>query len=344
MTGAHPTQRYERQEPMSATTWAPSPVAHSIDLTLDAAERAALAALAERLARSDADLVDDPAWLDRARSLGCHAPARLREAIRRFRHDPGEDGWLLVRGLPIDPARLPATPIVIGSAQRAATVPAALAMLIGTQLGEVIAYREEKDGALVQDVLPVPGFEQSQSNAGSVPLHLHVENAFHDLRPDYVGLICLRGDQAAAAGTQVVSMRRVVDKLDRRDRAVLAQPRYRTAPPPSFRAGRAADAHPVLGGAPDDPDVRLDRNATDALDAEAAGALRRLYEVMEQATTRLVLRPGEMAVLDNRVVLHGRTSFTPRYDGTDRWLHRVYVHLDNRRTRPLRPGNGAVLS
>jgi L-asparagine oxygenase len=41
--------------------------------------------------------------------------------------------------------------------------------------------------------------------------------------------------------------------------------------------------------------------------------------------------------------VHGRVAFTPRYDGYDRWLHRVFVHLDHRRSRPARPANGAVL-
>lgn len=57
----------------------------------------------------------------------------------------------------------------------------------------------------------------------------------------------------------------------------------------------------------------------------------------------LVLRPGELAFVDNRVAVHGRTSFRPRHDGRDRWLHRTFVHLDNRRSAGHRPGGGAVL-
>ncbi|MBJ7505663.1 MAG: TauD/TfdA family dioxygenase, partial [Ilumatobacteraceae bacterium] len=30
-------------------------------------------------------------------------------------------------------------------------------------------------------------------------------------------------------------------------------------------------------------------------------------------------------VIDNHRAVHGRTSFTPRYDGTDRWLKRALV-------------------
>jgi L-asparagine oxygenase len=312
-------------------------------VALTGSERCELADIAQRLVDTPPRLVDDAGWLAAARALSCRLPVRLREAIRQYRHDPGPDATLLLSGLPIAPDRLPATPAVAESAQRIATVPAALAVLVGVQLGEIVAYRDEKNGALVQDVLPVPGFERSQSNAGSVPLELHVENAFHELRPDYVGLICLRNDPGNEAGTLVVSIRRVLARLSPADRTVLAQPRFRTAAPPSFRRGGAGAAHPVLGGCPDDPDIRLDVHATVALDDEAGEALRRLGATMHAAATPLVFRPGEMALLDNRLVLHGRTRFTPRYDGQDRWLHRVYVHLDNRRSRSVRPGNGAVL-
>ena len=64
----------------------------------------------------------------------------------------------------------------------------------------------------------------------------------------------------------------------------------------------------------------------------------------DYAATSLVLQSGQITFLDNRIVLHGRSSFQPRYDGRDRWLHRVYVHLDNRRSRARRLGNGSVLA
>ncbi|MEV7899952.1 clavaminate synthase, partial [Streptomyces cyaneofuscatus] len=40
----------------------------------------------------------------------------------------------------------------------------------------------------------------------------------------------------------------------------------------------------------------------------------------------------------------GRTPFTPRYDGNDRWLHRVFIHTDSRRSRARRSGGGHVVS
>ncbi len=313
-------------------------------IELSAAESAELAELADRLARIPPGLLDDLGWLGHARQLSCHLPVRLRAALRRYRHDPGPDGTLLVANLPVDQGSLTATPTMPESVERTASVPAVLPVLLGLHLGELLAYRDEKSGALVQNVVPVPGRERQQSNAGSVPLRLHVENAFHPNRPDYVGLMCLRNDHDNGAGTLVTSIRRALPRLADEDVKILSVPRFVTAPPPSFRSGADALPHAVLGGSPEDPDICVDFNATAALDDEAAAALGRLHAALEEVATSLVLSAGQMAFLDNRIVLHGRSSFSPRYDGRDRWLHRVYVHLDHRRSRPRRTGNGAVLA
>lgn len=314
---------------------------HRLDLTDQ--ERSELKQLAEGLVDLPPALLDDLDWLAAARASSCRVPVRLAEEIRRYRHDPGAAGTLLISGLPIDESALPDTPAVRDSVAREATVPAAIAVLIGLQLGEVVAYRQEKRGALVQDVVPVPGMEESQSNAGSVPLEFHIENAFHRHRPDYVGLICLRNDHEKKAGTLVASIRHALPLLTETDRKILGEPRFTTAPPPSFYSGEHAPAHAVLQGSPDDPDICVDFAATSPLDDEAKHALERLRNALFETASSLKLRSGEMAFVDNRIVLHGRTPFVPRYDGRDRWLHRVYIHLDHRRSRAVRRDNGQVL-
>jgi L-asparagine oxygenase len=313
----------------------------SLDLTDN--ERSDLRALVGRVANPSAQLVDDIPWQTRARAMSCHLPARLLEAIRGFRHDPGVDAILTIANLPIEPDTLPPTPTVPDSVERAATAPATLATLLGQQLGEVIAYRDEKHGALVQNVVPVPSLANTQSNGGSVPLEFHTENAFHPHRPDYVGLLCLRPAHQGQVGTQVAAIRRALPLLDGTSRAILREARFVTAAPPSFRSADSSGPQPVLSGSVDDPDMCVDFHATSAVDHHAARALSQLREALTEVRSDLVLRPGDMVFVDNRLVVHGRVAFSPRYDGSDRWLHRVFVHLDNRRTRPCRAGNGAVL-
>ena len=312
-------------------------------LELAATERTALEALARSVGQTSPGLVDDNAWLARARLAGCRLPAELTGVIRGFRYDAGIDGTLTVTNLPTADT-LPPTPIVPDSVERTATLPATIAVLLAQQLGEVIAYREEKFGALVQNVVPVPSLAVSQSNGGSVPLELHTENAFHPDRPDYVGLLCLRPAHEGGVGTHVAPVRRALALLGEKDRAILHEARFVTSAPPSFHLAQQTDPHPILSGAVEDPDICVDFHATSAADDEAAAAMIRLREALMKVRADLILRPGTMVFLDNRLVVHGRGAFVPRYDGSDRWLHRVFVKLDHRRTRVHRIDGGPVLA
>jgi L-asparagine oxygenase len=101
--------------------------------------------------------------------------------------------------------------------------------------------------------------------------------------------------------------------------------------------------HAVLSGSADDPDLIVDFNATTAVDDEARQALLALRDQLAAAAQSFVLRPGDLAVLDNRIAVHGRSEFLPRYDGRDRWLHRSFIHLDNRRSLAARPAEGQVI-
>jgi L-asparagine oxygenase len=328
MTRHIPEERYSLLAPESD-------VVVGIDefrLKLTDEERAAVRKLAGELIQSPPSLIDDPGWQAAARRLSCGLPVRVLEVLRQLRQDSGVTGNFSFAGLPIDENLLPDTPSSKDSAERVPRIPAAVAMLLGQQLGEVIAYRDEKQGGLVQNIVPVRDLAGSQSNAGSVPLYLHSENAFHPCRPDLVGLLCLRPDRDGIAGTLVASIRQALPLLSEADLPVLSSPRFITSAPPSFGVGNSTAPHPVLGGNPRDPNIRVDFHATRALDTESQQALDRLEAALTRVSSSLVLRSGEMIFIDNRLVVHGRGKFAPKYDGRDRWLHRVYVHLDSRRS------------
>jgi L-asparagine oxygenase len=172
---------------------------------------------------------------------------------------------------------------------------------------------------------------------------MHVENAFHPNRPDFVMLLCLRGDHDSSAGLLVASIRRAARLLSPEAKKMLSQPCFLTEPPPSFRGSGNPAEHPVLIGDIDDPDLCVDFASTQPQNEAAREAMDELREAFGSVAWELKLRPGELAIIDNRLAAHGRTAFTPRYDGQDRWLQRVFVHLDYRRSRERRPDNGCVL-
>ncbi|MEU1480044.1 TauD/TfdA family dioxygenase [Streptomyces sp. NPDC001668] len=309
----------------------------------DARTLARLGEVTEQLLAEAGDRVDDPAWVALARHAWEDVPADIRRTVRQFRRHSGPDGALVLRMLPIGAAHLPSTPMVKGSVQHDPSLPAAMLLLFAAGLGDPAAFAAEKSGALVQDVVPVPGQETVQGNVGSVELTFHTENAFHVHRPDYVMLLCLRPDHEGTAELRTSCARRVLPLLTPGTRQALGRPEYVTEAPPSFGPAGEGTAHAVLTGDPDDPDWCFDEAATKAVTPEGRAALAELAEVAHRTYTGVLLRPGDLAVVDNRVTLHGRSAFTPRYDGHDRWLQRTFAFSDLRRSRDHRPGDGTVL-
>jgi L-asparagine oxygenase len=313
-------------------------------LTLDGKELAEVARVARTLCGASRR-VDDPAWVAAARAAWDELPIGIRRGVRQFRRDSASSGTLLLRNLPVDEQALPSTPAVSGSVEQFGTVPAAILTMIACGLGDPAAFQAEKSGALVQDVVPVPGKEDVQGNMGSAPLAFHNENAFHQHRPDFIMLLCLRADHDGAASLRTACIRNALPLLTEGTRAALGRPEFATEAPPSFGiSGGQAPPHPVLSGDPADPDVRVDFHATCALTLAASAALAELQARLDEVGRNVRLSPGDLVIADNRVTVHGRTSFRPRYDGRDRWLQRTFVLSDLRRSRDSRPADGYVLA
>jgi hypothetical protein len=99
----------------------------------------------------------------------------------------------------------------------------------------------------------------------------------------------------------------------------------------------------VLFGSHEQPYLAFDGFYLSAPAQNPAGraALAQLTAGLEAAATDVVLQPGDLVIIDNYRAVHGRRPFQPRYDGRDRWLKRVHVTRDLRRSRRWRPGPAA---
>jgi alpha-ketoglutarate-dependent taurine dioxygenase len=64
-----------------------------------------------------------------------------------------------------------------------------------------------------------------------------------------------------------------------------------------------------------------------------------LIKLIDESLTDLVLQAGDICFIDNYRAVHGRRPFKARYDGTDRWLKRVNIARDLRKSRGLRVSN-----
>lgn len=292
------------------------------------------------------DAAADPEFLLRAAPLAARLPSGLVDFLRTFALQETTAG-VVVTGFEVDDDRIgPTPPHWSAQPDRASTASEELYfMLLAALLGEPFGWSTLQAGRLVHDVLPVRGEEFAQSGHGSTAnLEWHTEDGFHPFRCDYLCLMAMRNHTRVA--TTFGSMA-LVDLPPEVSRA-LFEPRFLIRPDDEHlrAAGRSTSVHDlavpdtpvaVLFGDPERPYLRIDPYFMDAGgDADADFALKTVIAGLDEVLDDLVLEAGDVGIIDNYRAVHGRRPFDARHDGSDRWLKKIVVTRDLRRSRRIR--------
>jgi Fe(II)/alpha-ketoglutarate-dependent arginine beta-hydroxylase len=229
-------------------------------------------------------------------------------------------------------------------------------------LGYPFAWATQQDGHLIHDVFPIESNKDEQLSTGSEQtLWWHTEDAFHPHRADYIGLMCLRNVDRVPTTIGVPDL----SGLAREQIDVLFEPRYLILPDESHSEKNESELRkqarkqdgvidsayekikklsyappkvPILFGRRETPYLCLDPHFTTPLDVEAEAALNALVQAVEENLREIVLQPGDCCFVDNYRAVHGRKAFKARFDGTDRWLKRLNVTRDLRKSQEARAG------
>ena len=267
-------------------------------------------------------------FVDLALAVTPILPPDLRRRVIEYRRYAPHGDVVLLRGLLPDSVDLPPTATSpstppSGPAQNAALLLASVMVLIG----EPFNYASLYSGRLVQNMVPVRSMEFTQTSQSSTGmLDWHCEDSFREDRCDYAGLICLRGDPSGASKyAQVKDVQLAPDLV-----ATLREPRFHVRPDPAHvLPGEVALRRlAVLSGPRSAPEIAYDTHhlaPVDDADTEAAEALRILGAGLDEVAMSHVMGRGDLLIFDNKRVVHARTPFAARFDGTDRWLMRVMV-------------------
>ncbi|HEX2224717.1 MAG TPA: guanitoxin biosynthesis L-enduracididine beta-hydroxylase GntD [Thermoanaerobaculia bacterium] len=333
-------------------------------IAIDAGEAGELRGLAAAL-RERFGSAENPDFLRHAPLFAHELPRRLRLELLEFKlHE--SPAALILSGFPTDPREIGRTP---AHWKLRPTSPALteeiLLVLFASVLGHTIGWSTQQDGRVVHDILPIAGHEGEQMGSGSKePLLWHTEDAFHPLRGDYLGMACLRNP--GAVPTTLCAMDDL--EISGRHRRILFEPRFTIRPDqshlPQHRGGAeltdelreayqeieqmdtAPEKVAVLFGHPDAPYLRVDPVFMDrslADDPEAREALDALVAEVERKIRDVALAPGDFCFIDNFRAVHGRRPFEARFDGGDRWLKRVNVVRDLRKSRAARPAADSLI-
>lgn len=255
-------------------------------------------------------------------------PSVVHDALVDFADAAPQSGALVLRGVPV--GLLPHTPESPTAPTSKDHLSEFVLLTVARRLGQPVGYQPEHGGDLVQNLVPTKANAHRQvSTSSGVDLMFHTEAAFHPHRPKFLLLLCLRGD--ANAITTLSSIFEVLPLLPERVVETLFQPRFRTAVDESYLHGRSnvlGAPMPVLSGDRQRPTMVFDADLMVGIDEEADAALRALSAVVESHHTGLALEAGDLLIVDNDVAVHGRSSYTPRWDGYDRWIQRSMAVTD----------------
>jgi Fe(II)/alpha-ketoglutarate-dependent arginine beta-hydroxylase len=315
--------------------------------------------------------VEDGDFLDKASLYAHQLPWRLRSFLNDFRLKEPATGFCVISGYPVNLSAIGATPThwKWRSDAQNSLPEQILLVLQGSLLGDLFGWATQQDGHLVHDVFPIKGHENEQLGTGCEQLlWWHTEDAFHPFHSDYIGFLCLRNPDNVATTIGTLD----VEKLDPAQVEILYQPRFLIRPDESHQENTESDLRmaerqnsaqdsisdsyekikkmntnpekvPILFGDLSEPYMRLDPYFMDPLtnDPDAQQALDALITVIDASLIDLALQPGDFCFIDNYRAVHGRYPFKARYNGEDRWIKRICVTRDLRKSRQSRASSNA---
>jgi L-asparagine oxygenase len=301
--------------------------------TLDLRNRdtIALSDLSQKVEHSP--YLDHEVFLDQVRALVADLPEPLLAEVEALRNDPGHPGTLLVKGMPLDPIVLgtPAAPATLQFAKRTFVSEFCL-VSCGLATGTVFSFREEYGGALVHSIVPRRFLCADTGHFGASNLDFHTEFAWSRIRPEFVLLYCIRNDHDRRARTLVANVGAAAQLLGSK-KELLTRPLFRLGAPDSIqhllqKEDTWTEPVAVLREEPQPTVARVNFTFVQPETHDAGRALRDFHDALSVVARSHQLLPGQLLILDNRRVVHARNSYSPKFDGRDRWVQQVYVRTD----------------
>lgn len=247
-----------------------------------------------------------------------------------------------------DPQGIPDTPIDFRPVpdSEGTLIARATAIICLAALGaDTVSYGSENGGDLFVNLVVIPGegrvSEKSQSkmnghtDAVSFPVrgHRDPEDPRIAPSPDFVCLSALRNPYAVP--TTVMELDAILSQLDAQHIHELQKPQYILQSQLTFRDGMEeilgqellVDDAQLLFRMQSGFWIRYSHSSTKAADAgesPAKQAMQALTEACLNCAIPVALAPGDIAIVNNRIALHGRTKVGEEFGGQSRWMLRTY--------------------
>lgn len=320
---------------------------------LEESEVMTIESLIEEL-RERFNTVEQESFGDECQLAAHQMPLRLRRLFHDFRNRKIEDGYLLLKGFPLSDEAIGPTPPHWDAPWINERIlrEEIYQCLVSSCLGEIFGWLTQEKGRYLRHIVPIETDRNEQLGGSSnVVLLWHVEEAFHPQRADMMTIMCYRNNEEACTNIcstsdleipahywQVLSQRRFFIDPDKSHFPENNQSAHWQLDQESFAKIRQFLQSPepvaVLTGKRGQENLLIDEAFMRAApgDGEAQEALSWLFQHMNERKHEIIMEPGDLLVIDNRMTAHGRSQYVPQYGAKARWLRRVNITADLRKS------------
>lgn len=252
-------------------------------------------------------------------------PKRIMSALKEFK--ASQDGCLLIKGLPINKKYI-LTPENNKFHVGETTLLSRVQAIINEYLGNMVSYEAEGNGRLFQDMVPNQELALTQTSLSSKKeLELHTEQAFSEMRPDYLSLACLKGD--INAKTYIMHVQNILDRFTLYETKLLTRELWEIGVDQSFiMNGCSSNLRgplSILNLKNGEFELIFDQDLMIGLTEEASDLVDKIIDLYYEFREHCVLESGDILILNNHKVVHGRSAFSPLFNGHDRFVIRSFI-------------------
>lgn len=245
----------------------------------------------------------------------------------------GKDDALLIEGLPVSLFGLPHTPCTDRKPEKKDYLSEYILLGLSSLLQSTpLINKHEKDGSIIQQVIPISGKENEQSGLGSrTAFDLHTENIHEFNPPHFFMLLCLKGDKNAM--TTYIPVERVLNDLPYWLVKELLQPQFIAKTGPSYNKIQELRTSVLSSNKQGDLNIRFnsDPGRMYGINTSSEKVLTVFRKHLSEIQPNLInLKTGDCLIINNHKALHGRTAFEVSTTNENRrWLQRIYLYNDS---------------
>ena len=285
-----------------------------------------------------------------AKELSEKIPDRIKYILKQFKENGNNNGFLLIKNVVLPEKNTPLTPFANNEKIGENTLLARIQAILINVIGEMIAYEAEGYGRLFQDVVPMKNMEKVQTSVGSnTELEIHTEQAFSKLRPDILSLACLTGDKNAL--TYILPVQKIIHHFNENEIKMLYEPLWKTGVDLSFKLngyefidGDIRGPLSILNVKDSETFLIFDQDLMQGITQDSQEMIQKIVDLYYQQRIAHNLKHGEIIFIDNNRAVHGRSPFSPKYDGNDRFLIRCFATYDYEKSSYSRVNNERMIS